>query len=529
MGTANGGTPLETQASAAIQRKDWPSAAAALRELTREAPQPARVWIELSYVESFLGHYRAASDAIAAATQLPPHGREELGDLIARLRTFNDAHGLRTVALGLMRAPKPDPGLLASCAAQLSNLNDHALALECAREAVAVDQSGIGARMIRGQMLAQHGEINAASADFHWCVARAPGIASAWWALARLQRQTGQSNHVAALRRLLAVPGLGPADTAYAAFALHKELDDIGDVDGAWQALNRACSAKRGTLTYATEESAQLVNTLIASPVGAAAGGHATAAARTPIFIVGMHRSGTTLLEQLLDAHPQVHGVGELYDFTSAMRYATDHHCQGVIDPVIVERSRELDFADVGRHYLDGMAWRLGQESHFTDKLPSNFLNAGFICQALPQAKILHMVRDPVETCFSNLRELFSAANAYSYDQLELADYFIQYRRLMAHWKASYPGRILDVDYARLTADPAETMREVATFCGLDYVPGMSDTRSSTRAVATASAVQVREGVIRRGRPKWAPYARFLQPLIIALREGGVEVDDLPA
>ena len=124
---------------------------------------------------------------------------------------------------------------------------------------------------------------------------------------------------------------------------------------------------------------------------------------------------------------------------------------------------------------------------------------------------------------------LFSAANPYSYDQLELADYFIQYRRLMAHRHAVHPGRILDVDYAELTRDPEAVMRKVAAFCGIDYVDAMRDPRSSTRAVATASAVQVRDKVIRREVPKWAPYAKHLQPLIAALRQGGVEVPEPPA
>lgn len=511
-----------------MQRKEWPTAAIALRELTRVVPHEARVWIELSYVESLLGHYRSARAAIEAAARLPQLGREDLADLVTRLRTFNDANALRHLALGLMRAPSPDPGLLGSCAAQLSHLNDHELALACARKSVALDPSGIGARMTRGQMLAQHGDIAGAAADFQWCLDRAPGIGAVWWALARLERQTATSNHVAPLRALLATQSHPPANAAYAAFALHKELDDIGDVQGAWQALELACTLKRAHLAYSMEESRRLVDALIALPTGTAAEPRAGGATKTPIFIIGMHRSGTTLLEQLLDAHPQVRGVGELYDFTSAMREATDHHCQGVIDPVIVERAHRLDFAEVGRHYLDGIAWRLGQETHFTDKLPSNFLNAGFICQALPQAKILHMVRDPVETCFSNLRELFSAANPYSYDQLELADYFIQYRRLVAHWRAACPGRIFDVDYGMLTADPAAVMKEVAAFCGLDYRPAMSDTRSSKRAVATASAIQVREGVVRRDRPKWAPYARELQPLIGALRQGGVDLHEPP-
>ena len=115
------------------------------------------------------------------------------------------------------------------------------------------------------------------------------------------------------------------------------------------------------------------------------------------------------------------------------------------------------------------------------------------------------MVRDPLEVCFSNLRELFSSANPFSYEMGELAAWFIDYRRLMEHWHALFPGRILDVDYAELTRDPETVMRRVAAFCGIDYVPGMRDPRSSTRAVATASAVQVREGVVRRETPKWRP------------------------
>ena len=237
-----------------------------------------------------------------------------------------------------------------------------------------------------------------------------------------------------------------------------------------------------------------------------------------------MHRSGTTLLEQLLDASPDVRGVGELNDFPAAMRHAADHYCKGTLDRTIVQRASTMDFAAVGRRYMDGMAWRLGDEIFFTDKQPANFLNAGFICRALPQAKILHLVRDPVETCFSNLRELFSGINEYSYDQRELADYYLQYRRLMAHWHAAFPGRILDVPYAALTGDTEAAMRRVAAHCGIDYVPGMSDPRTSTRAVSTASSVQVRDGVVRRDTPKWIPYAGHLQPLVRALREGGVEI-----
>ncbi|HSD15935.1 MAG TPA: sulfotransferase [Thermomonas sp.] len=519
---------LQARANAAVDRKDWPAAAEALRGLAALAPHVARTWIDLSYVESFSGRYRAAHEAIAAAARAPQRTPGDIADLIARLRTFNDAAGVQAIAKTLMLAPSPDAGLLSICALQLSNLNDHVLALACAEAAVSRQPGSANARLARGQMLAQHGDIDGATADFEACVAQAPGMAAAWWSLARLRRQSSDANHVASLRRLLAMPGLPPRDAAFAGFALHKELDDLGDHAGAWQALEQACEAKRGTLNYAAAGSRALVDALISLPALPWAA-DARAGGKTPIFIVGMHRSGTTLLEQLLDAHPQVQGVGELYDFTSAMRHATDHHCQGVIDDVIVARARGLDLSEVGRRYLDGMAWRLGGQSHFTDKLPSNFLNVGFICQALPQAKILRMSRDPVETCFSNLRELFSDANPYSYDQSELADYYLQHRRLMAHWDTAYPGRILDVDYAELTRDPGSVMRRIASFCGIDYIDAMRDPRNSTRVVATASVMQVRDRIVRRDVPKWAPYARQLQPLVTALRRGGVEVPGSPA
>ena len=446
-------------------------------------------------------------------------------EVVGRLRAFNES-ALAYEVIRNAGDPEDLPiQLLLTLAAHLSYLNRQEEGLALLDEAIRADPDYPPTLMSRGQLLTYLGRMDEARASFERCIRRAPEIAQAYWFLAHVGRATAADNHVQPLRMLLSRAGLGAADVAYASFALHKELDDLGDVEGAWAALEQACNAKRATLKYAVDDSRTLVDALVAMPAAAATPPPAMDAdSPVPVFIVGMHRSGTTLLEQLLDGSAQVRGVGELYDFTSAMRYATDHHCRGVIDGTIIARAGSVDFAEVGRRYLDGMAWRLGDEPFFTDKLPSNFLNIGFICRALPQAKILHMVRDPVETCFSNLRELFSDANPYSYDQLELADFFLQYRRLMAHWHSAYPGRILDVDYAELTRDPEAVMRKVAAFCGIDYTDAMRDPRSSTRAVATASAVQVRDRVVRREVPKWAPYAKHLQPLIAALRQGGVEV-----
>lgn len=509
-------------------RREWEDARACFGSLLTLYPGDAEVLLQLSYVESLAGRYRNARGYALAAFDAKPQDPSTIQELVARLRTFNEGEALLACVSRLGRLDQVPIPLLLACAAQLSNLNEQTRALALLDEAKRGDPNYPATLMARAQVLIYFGKFEQAEADLQRCLSRAPEIAQLYWLLSRVRKQTPDSNHVDAIRRQLAQPRR-PADTALLGFALHKELDDLGDYPGAWNALQQACAAKRSTLQYSLQESRALVEALLRTPTpGAALDGreHAGGADHVPIFIVGMHRSGTTLLEQLLDASPSVRGVGELYDFTSAMRDATDHHCKGVIDGVIVDRAALVDFAPIGRKYLQGMGWRLGQEANFTDKLPSNFLNIGFICRALPQAKILHMVRDPVETSFSNLRELFSSANPYSYDQLELADYFVQYRRLMAHWHDAFPGRILDVDYARLTEDTEATMREAALFCGLEYVEGMRSTASSSRAVSTASAVQVRGDVVRRETPKWAPYRQYLQPLIDTLWKGGVAVPD---
>ena len=501
-------------------RKAWPEAIENFEQLLRINPNDPKVLVQLSYVHSLAGHYRMARAYALQAHRNAPRDPTVVAELLARLRTFNAVPELFECLEGLKPWSQVPIPLLLACASQCSNLNEQERALELLDEAKRGDPDYPTTLLARGQVLMYLGRFADAEADVLRGIARAPEIAQAWWLLARLRKWPAGANHVRRIKQQLQRPARKPSELALLWDALHKELDDAGEYDEAWKALSQACAAKRSSVAYRSEETAALVCALeSATSAGGSAG--SVSVRRTPVFIVGMHRSGTTLLEQLLDGHSDIRGVGELYDFTSQMRYATDHHCRGVIDLTVVERSRDIDFAAVGRGYLDGMEWRLGEERFFTDKLPSNFLNAGFICQALPQAKILHMVRDPIETCFSNLRELFSDANAYSYDQLELADFYKQYRRLMAHWHQTYPGRILDVDYAELTRDPETVLRRVSVFCGFEFESEMLALQNRKRGVATASAVQVRDKVVVREQPKWKPYETYLQPLIESLRADG--------
>lgn len=487
------------------------------------APDSTDILLELSYLESLAGQHRAAHDWCVRAAEAPKHSLRNPIAFIRRLRTFNQVPRLCSLATDLLAIPQPSEGALQECARQLSNLDVPDLALQCAEHACTLAPNDLGARILRAQIWADFGRIDEAERELATVLATNPRYSIAWWMLARLKRQTHESNHIPTLLARLKDPGLRPPDIASLARALHKECDDLDDVPLAWAALERMCQARRRDLDYHATHTRCLVDALIASTAGLATT-EVPHAATTPIFVLGMHRSGTSLLEQLLAGHPQIRALGELSDFTHAMRYATDHYCKGTIDEKIVTRAHLVDWADVGTRYIDGLSWRLDGHSHFIDKEPSNFLNIGFICRALPQAKILHMVRDPVETCFSNLRELFSGINAHTYDQVEMAEYFIQYRRLMAHWHMAFPERILDVSYAELTRDAEATMQKVAAFCRIEFQPSMVDPRHTTRAVATASAIQVREAITHRKHAKWLPYSQYLRPLITTLRDGGIEL-----
>ena len=484
------------------------------------APGDADLLLQLSYMHSLSGHYVEARGYALRAHAAGPKAEPVVKELIARLRTFNEIPALLECIgrmLPLSRIPVP---LLIAFAAQLSYVNLPDRAIEFLDEARRADPDYPATLLSRAQVLIYLGRFAEAEQDVLHALKRAPELAQGYWLLAQVRKQTPGSNHVQRIAARLEGPMRSAEEPALLAFALHKELDDLGRFPEAWRALQKGCASKRSALRYDAAATSRLFAALrgweTAAGDPAPAGG---AGGAVPVFVVGMHRSGTTLLEQLLDGHRDVRGLGELYDFTSAMRHATNHHCPGVIDERIVERAAQADFAAVGKRYLDGVAWRLGGERFFTDKLPSNFLNVGFICRALPDAKILHMVRDPMETCFSNLRELFSSANPYSYDLLELADYFLEYRRLMQHWHVRYPGRILDVDYALLTSDPETQLRRVAAFCGFDFEPAMLDLQSRQRGIVTASAVQVRGGIRVEGVPKWRAYAPYLQPLLERLGE----------
>lgn len=476
----------------------------------------AEALVYMSYVSSKLDRYRdGLSYALRLYQQRPRDPRIGL-QLLNRLRNFNQTWAIRDYVEKSPWLMGLDPRGLHAVSAHLSYIGEQEWAIRFLDKALRLQPRMPQLLLARGQILTFLGRFDDARRDLEACLNTAPDLAPAWWTLAQLRKQSPDDNHVDAIRRHLSCQR-DPEMRAYLAFALHKELDDLGDVDGAFQALAEGCRAKRGTLDYSDARSQAMADEVMATRFDQIAEAPETDIGFTPVFIVGMFRSGTTLLEQLLGGNPNITNAGELYDIVSSLRFATDYQCPTLLDVEMVRRARKADFAEVAASYVRGVSWRLGGHSHMTDKLPPNFWNVGYICKAFPRARILHMTRDPMETCFSNLRELFSGAGQYSYNQSELAAYYRRYDRLMEHWRQAFPDRVLDIHYRELTTDTASVMQKVAAHCGLEFLPAMVDPRSSGQSVATASTVQVRSPVIARKVPKWKPYERHLQPLMRGL------------
>ncbi|MDE2223757.1 MAG: sulfotransferase [Xanthomonadaceae bacterium] len=310
----------------------------------------------------------------------------------------------------------------------------------------------------------------------------------------------------------------GSPDHAALEFARYKELEDVGRYDEAWKALAKANAVMRALHPWAPEQTRHQVDRLIEACTPAFfESGPEVHEESQPIFLFGLPRSGTTLLDRLLGGHSQVVSAGELEDFARQLCWAADQ--RALLDARMLDRLPELDYREIGRRYLARTQWRARGTRFFIDKQPWHYMVTGLIHRAFPQARLLHLVRDPMDVCFSNYRALLGARYAYSFDLQTLAGHFRQYKRLLAHWHEVMPGRILDVSYRDLVGDTETTMRRVVEFCGLDWESACLDPSRNTTPIGTLSAVQAR-GAIHGGFGAWRRYERHLVALRTALDAG---------
>jgi tetratricopeptide (TPR) repeat protein len=460
------------------------------------------------------GRVRGAAEQMKYASFALPND----ASMICRVAQCLVKVGEINAARACMRHPEIGRSRSGPVLAQLAHiyqgLNLHAESLALMDRARAFGFDNADFRYFRALQLLFNGHVGEAHAELDACLRLGPTFGRASLTLARLRTWTVDDNHLDFIRRRLREVRQGTEDHAAFEFAQYKELEDLGRYDEAWAALRRANAVMQSRLKHRVRDEAALFDAIIARCDGGFTRmpGHRFDGA-IPIFIVGMPRSGTTLLDRILGNHSQVTPAGELADFSRQWRWVADRHGHRLVDRAMVQVASGTDFAEVGRRYLEQTQWRAADRPYYVDKLPPNFMLAGFIRRALPQAKIVHMGRDPMDLCFSNYRALFGDAFAYSYDLDDLAAHHGHYRRLMRHWHEVMPGAVHDVDYTALVQDTEAVTRALLDFCELPFEAACLDTTGNPAPVATLSSAQVRERIHMRALREWKPYASQLAGL----------------
>jgi tetratricopeptide (TPR) repeat protein len=388
--------------------------------------------------------------------------------------------------------------------------------------ALAIHPDHVGTHNNLGNMSKNQGKFEDAMAHYGRAIAIMPAYAEAHYNRAEIKTFRPGDAELAALEALADRDDLSLNQATHIHFALAKALDDSGDYVRAFEHLRTGNDLKRRQINY-DELNAGRFFKRIAAVFDRSVFDHFQGEgdpSSIPIFVLGMPRSGSTLIEQILASHPRIHGAGELAALEMAIG-SCGH--EPVPFPEFVPALDGAALRRIGQSYLAYLADLPGLPDgkvRIVDKLPGNFLRIGLIRLILPNARIIHTMRDPIDTCVSCYSKLFSSGQDFSYDLAELGRYYCRYRELMAHWRSVLPaGAILDVCYEEVVDDLEGQARRLIDYCGLAWDDGCIGFHRTTRPVKTASAVQVRESMFRSSLQRWRKYEAGLGPLLHALED----------
>ncbi len=430
-------------------------------------------------------------------------------------------------------APALDAPVLDAIGTFQSTIGEHRRAVEAYSKAIALEPGRAVYRFNRAAVLRFLGQLKAAEDDYDHVIALEPADSEAYLNRTELRTQTLEHNHVAQLERLLTGRQWQWLEEVQLQYALAKEHEDLGQYSESWSNLVAGARLRRAHLQYDAGRDIDTVRWIIdAFPTvtaGPTAGPTDGTPSPDPIFIVGLPRSGSTLVERILGNHSDVFAAGELNDFAEVLTMAARAYTGGrpLSRQQLIDATRQVDFAAMGRAYL-GRVRSLGiSQRCITDKMPLNYLYCGLIRMALPRARIVHVMRHPMASCYAIFKTLFKDGYPYSYDLGEIAKFYAGYRRLMRHWHESMPGFIHDLSYEKLVTAQGEETRRLLSACGLEWQDGCLQFQTNPTATRTASAAQVRRPLYTTALEQWRHYESELAGLREQLSEAGVDASEL--
>ena len=475
------------------------------------------------------GNFRKACELIERALHLDDSRSEYHAQLARCLAMLKREPEARKAAERALELEVKGALIFDTLGVVYSRLGEHGRAAELFQRAVAEQPRNASFQYNLAASLRFLGHFDAAEQAYEAAIAASPSLYRAHSALAELRTQSAEHNHIERLLELLEHAGPDVDAELHLCQALAKEYEDLGMFDAAFEYLARGKAKKRASLDYSIAEDQRLFEAVeTAFDEASLQGVSAGYANDEPIFVIGMPRSGTTLIERVLSSHPEVLSAGELQNFAICLKRATGTVSNRVLDEATLASGRRVDAARLGQAYLESTRPMTGRLRHFVDKMPLNFLYLGFIHLALPQAKIVCLRRNPLDTCLSNFRQLFALNFSYynySYDLADVGAYYVLFDRLMAHWQRVLPGKVLELQYEQFVHAQESQTRRLLEHCGLDWDARCLEFHRNQAPVATASAVQVRRGLYTGSIGRWRQYAQQLEPLRRQLVSAGVAVD----
>ncbi len=497
------------------------------QQLNRQYPDFASGWHTASQLALKLNNPAMAFSAIEKALKIEPENTEWLlqkGSCLLRLGRMEQVESL------LQQLSSHTMKTAYQCSALgmlLSQTGNREQALPHYENAVALEPAEAKHYYNIACLHRTLGNVDAAENNFDHAIRLNASEYESYKLRSELRTQTPDNNHVESLEALLDEGIDDKRGKGHVCYALAKELEDLREYERSFHVLKMGSDTRRSLMQYDIQRDLDTVAAIrktfnAALFDGTIDGAHNSEA----IFILGMPRTGTTLVERILASHSDVFAAGELNNFAVQLMRLVGAQSSNkkLARDELVELSARLDFKTLGETYVESTQPFTGHTARFIDKLPLNYLYVGLIHLALPNAKIINLQRNPMDTCYAIYKQLFVDAYPFSYKLEELGQYYVAYHQLMAHWNAVLPGVVHTIHYEELVKDIENESRQLLEFCDLDWQPQCLKFHENQNASTTASTVQVRQPVYQSSVGKWHNYEKQLQPISDILENAGISI-----
>ena len=514
------------QATAALNAGAYRELQQLCKQILSIDKSQADAWYFMSIVAENGRQPTHALQFVDRALQIDPAHCEYLTQK-AKLHSLLNHYSPAEKAVRQAIGANPDRAiLLDTLGVVLTRLGQYTKARELLAQAVGKEPENAQYQFNLGSAEQFLGSNEAARSAYEKAIALKPDFSRAHWALSELEKNQSDPGRLDQLLSLYDSQSTSSLDRLYLAHAIARHCEAQGDFNKAMEFLKRGKKPHRDSLNYSIENDIQLFKKLKEAFLNTSiATAHTDALDGRAIFIIGMPRSGTTLLERILSCHSEVESLGELQEFPRAIKQLSGTQSPAVLDEETLVTAARKDMTSLGSSYGELVGERATSGNRIIDKLPLNFYYVGFIMAALPAAKVICLRRNPLDTILNNYRQLFALNFSYynyHYDLIDTTRFYVEFDRLMTFWQAEFGDRFHQLHYETLVAEPEATARAALDYLGLDWEPKCLEFHKHSGAVATASASQVREPLYNTAIARWKKYEKHLAPVIKILEDSGI-------